>query len=97
MDSRSAIGLHDIHVYVKSGGEAQADAPVLNPKPMSALSSFHEWKEEERRRSYRLPDSLCNGAVVVIHRLPDVATSVGEIGHSGEPNEMSRCPRYSKG
>ncbi|MBS0181722.1 MAG: hypothetical protein JSS39_04920 [Nitrospira sp.] len=97
MDSRPAIGFHSTHVYVKSGGEVQVDAPVLNSKPMSALSPFHEWKEEERRRSYRLPDSLCNGAVVVIHRLPDVATSVGEIGHSDEPNERSRCPRYSKG
>lgn len=49
MDSRPAIGLHSTHVYVKSGGEAQVDAPVLNPKPMSALSPFHEWKEEEKR------------------------------------------------
>ena len=42
MDSRSAIGLHDTRVHMKSADEAQADAPVLNPQPMSALSPFYE-------------------------------------------------------
>ncbi|MGE3977775.1 MAG: hypothetical protein AB7F94_09320, partial [Nitrospira sp.] len=57
MDSRSAIGLHDAHVYVKSGGEAQADAPVLNPRPMTTLSSFHEWKMERGREKVILSSS----------------------------------------
>ncbi|HEU5407571.1 MAG TPA: hypothetical protein VFU48_07375 [Nitrospira sp.] len=47
MDSRSAIGLHDIHMCVKSADEAQAEAFVLNSQPMSALSPFHEWKEKK--------------------------------------------------
>lgn len=46
-------------------------------------------EREEEWQSYRLPDSLCNGAVkpftiviVVVCGLPDVATSTGEVGHS---------------
>lgn len=46
---------------MKSAREAQAEAPELNPKPMSALPLFVNGKR--KRESYRLPDSLCNGAV----------------------------------
>jgi hypothetical protein len=67
---------------MKSVHEAQAEAPELNPKPMSALFPLYEWKKKEGNRSYRLPDSLCNGAVKpftivvpVVHRRLAVATS----------------------
>lgn len=63
MGSRSAIGFHYTHVHVKSVDEAQADAPVLNAKPMLALSPLHEWKKTRGEGSYRLRDSLCNGSV----------------------------------
>ncbi|MGC4096892.1 MAG: hypothetical protein QM706_07225 [Nitrospira sp.] len=51
------------HVDLQSANEAQAEAPVLNSQPMSALFPRHEQKEEAGKRSYRLPDSLCNGAL----------------------------------
>jgi hypothetical protein len=99
MESRPINGLQHTHVSTKSANEAQAKAPELNPKSMSALSPLHEWKEKERSRSYRLPDSLCNGAVkpftivvAVVNCLLDVAMSARQIGHSGELNTMSRCP-----
>lgn len=86
---------------MKSVNEAQAETPELNLNPMSALSPLHEWKKIGRSRSYRLPDSLCNGAVklfalvaIVVCLVPHVD---GEIRHSDEPNGLSRCPRYSKG
>jgi hypothetical protein len=51
---------------------------------MSALFPLHEWKEKEGNRSYRLPDSLCNGAMksftvvmVIISSLSDAAISAG--------------------
>ena len=75
---------------MKSGNEAQAEAPELNSKWLSALSPLREWKEKEGMRSYRLHDSLCNGAVklftivmAAVYSLLDVAMSAGEIGHGG--------------
>ena len=64
---------------------------------MSALFPPHEWKKKEGNRSYRLPDSLCNGAVkpitiavgVVSGRLA-ITTSAGEIRHSTEPSAEGR-------
>jgi len=71
--------------------EAQAKASELNLKPISTLAPLHEWKEKWRKRSYRLRDSLFNGAVkpftivmIVLYGLPDVATAAGEIGHRKE-------------
>ena len=37
MKSRSINELQHTHVSMKSAREAQAEAPELNPKPMSAL------------------------------------------------------------
>ncbi len=48
---------------MKSVNKAQAEVPELHSKGMSARSPLHEWKEKEGTRSYRLHDSLCNGAV----------------------------------
>jgi hypothetical protein len=46
---------------MKSAHEAQAEAPVLNSQSMLALSL--SVNGETKKESYRLPDSLCNGAV----------------------------------
>jgi hypothetical protein len=46
---------------MKSAHEAQAEAPALNSQSMSALPL--SVNEETAKESYRLPDSLCNGAV----------------------------------
>lgn len=99
MKLRHVNGLQRTYVSMKSAGKTQAEVPELNPKPMAALFPLHEWKKKEERRSYRLPDSLCNGVVkplmlvvALVHALPIVATSAGKIGYSGEPNEVSRDP-----
>src|SRR5574340_670865 len=64
MDSRQAMGLQYTCLYRKFTTCSTGGTPELNPKPMSAFSPLHdEWTEIEGRRSYRLPDSLCNGAV----------------------------------
>jgi hypothetical protein len=49
------------HVDMKFANEAQAEAPELKPKPMSAISPLHEWNQKEEKRSYRPPDLVCNG------------------------------------
>ncbi|MGB4069268.1 MAG: hypothetical protein WBK08_14670 [Nitrospira sp.] len=46
---------------MKSVHEAQAEAPVLNSQSMLALPL--SVNEETKKESYRLRDSLCNGAV----------------------------------
>lgn len=48
-------------VSMKSAREAQAEAPELSPQSMLALPLFVNGKI--KKESYRLPDSLCNGAV----------------------------------
>jgi hypothetical protein len=63
MESRPVIGLYYTPVRKKSSDEAQAQAPDLYLKSMSAFCSLHEEKKNEEKRSYRLPDSLCNGSV----------------------------------
>jgi len=57
---------------MKSVNEAQAETPELNPNSMSALSPLHEWEKIGSKGSYRLPDSLCNGAVKLFGLVPIV-------------------------
>jgi hypothetical protein len=73
---------------MKSAYETHRRKHLLNLKPISTLSPLRERKEKEGKRSYRLRDSLFNGAVkpftivmIVLYGLPDVATAAGEIGH----------------
>jgi hypothetical protein len=61
MKSRPINELQHTHVSMKSVREAQAEAPALNPQSMLALPLFVRGKN--KKESYRLPDSLCNGAV----------------------------------
>ncbi|NOU10165.1 MAG: hypothetical protein HOO98_09140 [Nitrospira sp.] len=89
---------------MKSTHEAQAEAPVLNPQSMLALPLFVHEKRKKVANPIAFLIHFTTGQYSCsrvwcqfVHRLLAGATSTGEIGHSGELCETSRCRHYSIG
>ena len=76
--------LQHTHVSMKSVRKAQAEALELNPKPMSSRMNK---KMKEDSESYRLPDSLCNGAVKPFTMVGPVRPSFAGCRHIGRRDQ----------